>query len=139
MRASARWQRAGRRRRAGRTSVGSHDSWASPWLKTRAYLNPAAHFAGPPSSRRTAPAKPGSGFERQPDVVLGQRRRGRLGVHQVVELGVLDPLAERSRLGKLVHERGEPPREAFGAPDAAQAPFGVAVEAGGGLLAAELG
>ena len=59
--------------------------------------------------------------ERQADVVLGDGARGVLRVEQVVELGVLQLGADRTAVGKAVHERGEPPREPLGPPDAAQA------------------
>ena len=68
--------------------------------------------------------------ERQADVVLGDGARGVLRVEQVVELGVLQLRADRAVVGKAVHERREPPREALGPPDAAQAALRVGVEAG---------
>src|SRR5436305_8522209 len=71
-----------------------------------------------------APGGSGSGdgtSERQADVVFGERRRRRARMDEVVELGALHLLAERAGLGELVHQRREPPREALGAPDAAQA------------------
>src|SRR5664279_6061839 len=57
---------------------------------------------------------------------------------EVVELGGLHSLAEGAGLGELVHERREPPREALGPPDAAQAACRVVVDAGIAVLAVVL-
>src|SRR5688500_18095626 len=47
----------------------------------------------------------------QPDIVLGQRLRGRVGVDEVVQLRLLELLPDRAVLRKAMHQAGEPPRE----------------------------
>src|SRR6476646_9407470 len=84
----------------------------------------AARTAAPPASKRER-------FER---VDMGSPGK----VDEVVELGGLHLLAERAGLRELVHQRREPPREALGAPDPAQAARGVVVDRGVALVAVVL-
>src|SRR5574343_1948418 len=72
--------------------------------------------------------------QRQTDVVFGDRARARLAVDQVVEFGFLELLRDLAFAREAGHQLGEPPREALGAPDAAQAALGVAVDAGFGVF-----
>jgi hypothetical protein len=72
--------------------------------------------------------------QRQPDVVLRQRRRSRARVHQVVQLRLLHPLAEAFGVREAVHQAREPPREALRLPDPAQAALRIGVDAGVALF-----
>src|SRR5215468_9881443 len=51
-------------------------------------------------------------LERQPDVILGKRTRRRLRADEIVQLRLLDTLAEFTLVGEFVQHRGHPPGEA---------------------------
>ena len=63
-----------------------------------------------------------------PHVRLGKRRGGGAGGYDLLEVGDLEPLAERSFVGEPVQHRGHVPTEALALPDTAQAGAGVRVE-----------
>src|SRR5450759_2030210 len=75
-------------------------------------------------------ARPKSRSDRQTYIVLRQHGRSRCRAHQVLQLGTLHPLGERAPVRELVHQRGEPPGEALGLPDATQASLRVGLDAG---------
>src|SRR5947199_986685 len=59
-----------------------------------------------------APHNDGEGtctLERQPDVILGKRTRRRLRADEIVQLRLLDPLAEFALIREFVQHRGRPP------------------------------
>ena len=66
----------------------------------------------------------------EPDVVLGQRRRGCGRGREVAQLRELERPAELPGVVVAVEHRGHPVREVLGPPDAAQARARVAVERG---------
>src|SRR5262245_53467622 len=69
--------------------------------------------------RRFAPRNDGGGtrtLERQPDVILGKRTRRRLRADEIVQLRLLDALAEFALVGEFVQHRGHPPGEAHRLP-----------------------
>src|SRR5665213_4428780 len=72
--------------------------------------------------------------ERQPDVILRQRGRGRLRTDEVVEFGELDSRAELALVGEFVQHRGHPPREAHRLPDPRQRGRRIIVDAGRGFF-----
>src|SRR5690606_40369198 len=83
-------------------------------------------------NRRSAPSRKTelrlAEVERQPDIVLGDRSPPRFRMQDVVELGVLELRRERVIVLKAVRQHREPPREALGAPDSAQASLGAVID-----------
>src|SRR5215472_15647479 len=70
-------------------------------------------------------------LERKADVVLCQRLLCCRRAKEVSKLRCLDPAPKGVGVGKTVQERGHPPGETLGEPDAAQASLGVTVESRG--------
>ena len=73
-------------------------------------------------------------LKRQSHIILRQRRRRRLRVHQIVQLGELNPRAEFALVGEFVQHRGHPPGKAHRLPDPRQRLCRIAVDPGGGFL-----
>src|SRR5690606_17178697 len=66
----------------------------------------------------------------QANVIFGERRPGRNGFEQIVELCVLDLLAKCAFLRKTVERLGHPPGEPLSFPDALQRLLGIIVYSG---------
>src|SRR5579871_5049235 len=67
-------------------------------------------------------------LERQPGILLRQRRLSVFGSAQIIELAQAHLFLEWRLVRRAVQEHRQPPRHAHGAPDATQRHVGVAIE-----------